>query len=374
MASLKLLSQDELRRNCPFKWHKDIPENGISLGVADIDFTGPAGINEYIKSQLIDGYAFYQKQSGLDSAIDSVVDYLSQFNANISHNSIQITPGTMIGIYSAMKFISKKEGHILSVGPIYGPIHYHATDNGNELRWININHNGLDIDELTNSITRETKMISICNPLNPVGHVFTESEIKAISQICVDYNTICFSDELYAPLVFKGKHSSILQFDDLLDRSISLFGFSKAYGLAGYRSGFLHAGTAIIDGLKDIVNHQLVSPSPVASIVCKYALTSPEVKSWVGVFRKQIHSNTEVASKRFRESGFDCFTPEGGLFVFPNIGVDDIEFKEKCLRETGVQVIEGVEFGPMGKNHIRINCGTSQERLMEAIERIISIL
>ncbi|MHA2031242.1 MAG: pyridoxal phosphate-dependent aminotransferase [Candidatus Kariarchaeaceae archaeon] len=373
MSQIKLLSVNELKTQCPFKWHDNIPDNGISFGVADVDFEGPAGINEFLKSRLDGSFSFYQAQVGMDSAFDSIENYFETKQIQVDRANIQIIPGTMMGIYAAMKYASRREGKIVVLGPIYEPIHKHATDNNNPIEWINIDGK-LDIDLLNENINSETKMIAICNPTNPIGYNFSKPEIKAIRDIVIDNDIVCFSDELYEPLVFNEPLTSVLAIEELRERSICLYGFSKAYGLAGYRSGFMYAGTELIDEIRGITNSLLISPNPIASLVCEYALSDERSRKWVRDFRDLMSSNTKLASRMFRDKGYECITPSSCFFVFPNLRVNDVEFVPRLLENQGVQVAEGQKFGSAGKGHVRINCGTSEERLVEGITRIFQEL
>lgn len=354
----------------PLKWHKHIPEGGISLGVADIDFEGPPGTVDYLKSKLTDDFSFYQAQSGLPSTISSVKDFLFKKKIPVNETSIQIIEGTMMGISIAMRWISKVEGNILVANPIYEPIHRHGSDHGNSVTWTRLTPHGLDIDDLHSKISSRTKMIVFCNPSNPTGHVYTKEELKVIRDLVLDHDLYVFCDELYEPLQFGVGHRSIASFSDITDRCLLLYGFSKAYGLAGYRAGFMYIGPEIED-IKFMANQQMVSPSPIASLVTEYALTSTAVASWVEEFVNQMKLNTEFAVELLKEHGIDCHVPNGCFFVFPHIGIDDTEFESYLLDKYGVQIVAGSRFGPAGKNYIRINCATSKERLKEGIMLII---
>lgn len=370
MATMKILEKSILRKVCPVKWHANIPEDGISLGVADVDFEGPPNLMDYIKENLDNNFVFYQRQTGLKETINHISDFLD--SKAIIHNpsNIQVIPGTMMGIYASMKWASRRDGDVLCVGPIYEPIHRHATDTGNKVIWSSITGLGVDIDQLTEKISNNTKLLVICNPNNPNGYIYSKAELITIRDLCVDNDVLLFADELYEPLVFDKTHYSAGSIEGLSERSILLYGFSKAYGLAGLRSGFMVLGDQINDEVQKIVEAQLVSPSPFASIVCSYALTHPDSQTWKENFRKQMKINTELAWQQFTEQGFDCYKPNGTFFVFPNLKVDDVKFTENLLQHHGVQVVEGSKFGPMGKKHVRINCATSEARLAEALNRI----
>lgn len=371
---MEALTEEELRIFCPLKWHEGIPTGGIGMGIADIDFPGPQGISEWISSRFKDDWAFYQKKEGMDFAVKAALEYTHKLGLRQVH--IQIIPGTMSGIYATMKYISRQEGEIAIINPIYPPIHFHAASENNKISWVSLDEQfSLNIDQLQESVSHSTKLLALVQPNNPTGTVFTDSELKAIRDLAVDYNFICFSDELYSPLVFSKDRKSIGALDGMDTRTISLFGFSKAYGLAGLRAGFMALQLPNSEEIKEIVEHILVSPSPITSLVTEFALKDSRVEKWVREFKTVLRNNTELASNIFDNAGYSCPKPEGGLFVFPDIGEkDDEKFTERLLMEKGVEVVPGSKFGPDGRGRIRINCATSEERLRDGIHRILDFL
>ncbi len=372
---LELLSVKELIETCPVKWHENIPPHGISLGVADVDFKGPDGIIEYIRSNIHEGHNFYQHQGGQPDTIKILQDYFKVRGIEAKSNNLQIIPGTMLGIYAAMKWASRREGKIIMLGPLYEPIHRHATDNNNIIDWVDIHPDGLDIDMLREKVTSDTKMIAINNPCNPIGYIYKREELEIIRDLAIELDLVVFSDELYEPLVFYDKkHITTASIDGLAERTIALYGFSKAYGLAGFRSGFMYLGDKVSEEVKHIVESQLISPSPIASLVTNFALTSQTSKKWVDEFRDHCERVTKKAAQYLNDNNVECVIPNGCFFIYPNIGIDDVKFCEDLLKSEGVQIIPGSVFGPTGKNHLRINCATSEERLMSGLSKMLKEL
>jgi len=368
------MSVEELRKLCPVKWHSQIPADGISLGVADVDFKGPAGAVQYLKDHLREDFSFYQEQAGLDGAIDAAVEYLQHKSIPTSRKNIQIIEGTMMGIYVSMKWISNFPGDLLVLGPIYEPIHRHATTTGNNLHWTPITKNGLDRDHIKQIMEEhQIKMITMCNPTNPIGYVFDTDELQFIADIAEEYDCYVFADELYEPLWFDKPQKSIASIEGMAERSILLYGFSKAYGLAGYRAGFMYIGPDI-DQVKFITSQQIVSPSPVSSLITEFALTDKRAQQWVQDFREHTRKTTRFAADKFNKLGYSCEVPQGCFFVYPDLGIDDQKFSQQLLEEEGIQVVPGSAFGPMGQRHVRINCATSIARLDEAITRIHNLI
>jgi aminotransferase len=284
----------------------------------------------------------------------------------------------MIGIYAVMEWASRKSGNVAIINPIYPPIHKHAKETGNKIKWINLDIKDswhLDPEKLKENINSDTKLLVLNNPNNPTGTVLNYKDIELISDLAEDFNFTCFVDELYYPLVFQNNnHVSLASLAGLYGRTISLHGFSKTYGLAGWRSGFLFIDHPDLNEIKYIIEQLLVSPSPIASSVMEFALIKQSVKKWQIAFNKQIEDNTNLAVRLLNDSGFDCVKPEGTFFVFPNINRNDVAFRNTLLEQYGVEVVPGSEFGPAGSGYIRINCATTPERLEIGLKRIIEAL
>ena len=341
------------------------------MGIADIDFKGPEGLSSFITDHL-DEFDNYQSHEGLPGALKSVRRFLQNKGIpDFGQMDIQVIPGTMLGIYTIMKWASEKEGDVVITNPIYPPIHFHATGEGNVIKWVGTDGDGrMNMDKLSEIVSSSTKLLAINNPNNPNGLVYKEAELKHIRDLAVDYDFTVFSDELYEPLNFQRNHISIGSLEGMQDRTLTLYGLSKAYGLAGYRSGFMSILHPDLIRIKEIVEHLLVSPSPFASLSLEYALDDPRAAEWREAFRNRMRENTSLAWEFFKNAGYECFKPEGNFFVFPKITEDDQKFTGELLK-TGTQVVPGSLFGPEGTGHIRVNVATSKERVELGVKRII---
>ncbi|OLS24937.1 MAG: putative N-acetyl-LL-diaminopimelate aminotransferase [Candidatus Heimdallarchaeota archaeon LC_3] len=366
--NLHVLSIENLRKFCHLKWHDDIPDDGIAMGIADIDFKGPDGLVDFITTHLHEDMSFYGPYEGIPSAIEAGNQFLLSKGIPLSESkNLQIIPGTMMGIYLVLEWISRKLGEILMINPIYPPFINHAKQTCNTIKWLDLqiaDEWHLNEEKLKENVNENIKLLVFNNPDNEVGIVFKEDEIRLISDLSEDYAFPCFVDELYEPLTFKkSNHISLASLENMQNRCFTLFGFPKAYGFAGWRSGFMHLAHPEFEAIKYIVEQILVAPSPVTSLVMEFALTSPKVFKWKIAFRDQMEHNTELVTRLLTENNIECVRPEGGFFVFPKIELEDYKFKKDLLINQGVEVVTGSEFGPAGKGFIRINCATSEERM-----------
>ncbi len=370
-----LLSEQELREKCPLKWCPEVPPNGSALGIADIDFKGPDTVLDFLKAHLKEVYEFYQPREGLPLAINAGLKFLQELGVkSVESEHLQVIPGTMMGIYAAMEWASRQGGEIILIDPIYPPILEHAKNHG-KVKFVHLDETKdwrFDEEAFKHAVTTETTMVALVNPNNPTGTHFQEQELRVIGDLAEEYEFTVFTDELYEPLVFEHEHTPMGAIPQVHGRLISLYGFSKAYGLAGFRSGFLYLNHEQHDEIKHIISEVLVSPSPITSLIMKYALTDPVAQQWKQTFAEKMKETTSYATKYLNDHGIPTIQPRGTFFVFPDIKVNDKDFVNYLMKEHATQIVPGFVFGPAGKHHVRINCATSNERLQKGLERIIS--
>ena len=96
----------------------------------------------------------------------------------------------------------------------------------------------IDIDEVATQITPKTKLMIINSPNNPCGIIIEHSDMEELARLAKENDILVLSDEIYSRLLYEGQHHSIAAFEDMLDRTIILDGFSKTYAMTGWRVGF----------------------------------------------------------------------------------------------------------------------------------------
>ncbi|GIS64685.1 MAG: hypothetical protein CM1200mP3_09330 [Chloroflexota bacterium] len=93
----------------------------------------------------------------------------------------------------------------------------------------------IDIDDVKNQITSNTKLMIVNSPNNPCGSIVGNKELEQLSVLAKEHDIIVLSDEIYIRFLYEGKHKSIASFPEMLDRTIILDGFSKTYAMTGWR-------------------------------------------------------------------------------------------------------------------------------------------
>ena len=236
-----------------------------------------------------------------------------------------------------------------------------------------------DFDRLKNLITPKTKLICLCNPLNPTGKVFTKEELLGLGRLACRHDLIILSDEIWSDIVYKpNTFTSIASLSpDIRDRTVTITGFSKSYGLAGLRIGAVIASNREhYTRLYETSLHQ--STVHGANLLSQVAATAAleECGQWLDEFVSHLHAMRDHSIDRLnRIPGFKSKHPEGCYVAFADItgtGRSSAAIREILFNQAKVAVVPGLPewFGPGAAGYIRLSFATSRAILDEALDRI----
>jgi aspartate/methionine/tyrosine aminotransferase len=367
MAEFETVDRAFLRKRAALKWGPwgaDI----ISLSVADIDFPPPREIKDGIIRAVEEDRAPYGAYGGDPDVLEVICEKLNRVNRiPATPDDVHMIPGTMFSIFLSCYYALKPgDEAVICPGPVYPPF-MENIENAQAVPVFNPldfqNGLKLDLDDLKRRITPKTRLLMVSNPHNPCGRVFTREELEGI--------------ELYEDMIFEGKHLSLASLSPgLFERSISVFGFSKAYGIPGFRIAYIVCHGAHMQELKKRLHGMIVHTDTLAQAAAKAALTKGG--AWLGTFMAHLKKMRDYGIERLlRIPGVHCHVPQATPFLFPNIasfGMTSQEMTAYLEKEARVIVQNGAGYGPPGEGYIRINVATAQSVLKEAFDRIQTAL
>lgn len=241
----------------------------------------------------------------------------------------------------------------------------------------------LQAADLEAAITPKTKWLILNMPSNPTGAAYSESEIKALTDVLLKHPQVwILTDDMYEHLVYGDfKFMTPAQVEPkLYDRTLTMNGVSKAYAMTGWRIGYAAGPLQLIKAMDMVQGQQTSGASSIAQWAAVEALNGPQdfIEKNKAIFQGR---RDLVVSMLNQASGITCPTPEGAFYVYPScaglIGKTapsgkvietDEDFVSELLEAEGVAVVHGSAFG-LGPN-FRISYATSEELLEEACIRI----
>lgn len=243
-----------------------------------------------------------------------------------------------------------------------------------------------DIADLESKITPRTKAIVVINPNNPTGAVYSREVLQQMAALARKHQLLLLADEIYDKILFDdAAHVSLATVaPDLL--CLTFNGLSKAYRVAGYRSGWLvitgptdHA-TSFIEGISLLANMRLC-PNVPAQHAIQVALGGHQSIDDLVLPGGRLLEQRDVAWEKLNEiPGVSCVKPRGALYVFPRLDpevhdiVDDEKLVLDLLLEEKILMTQGTGFNWPAPDHLRIVTLPWARDLAKAIERLGNFL
>jgi aspartate/methionine/tyrosine aminotransferase/Ca2+-binding EF-hand superfamily protein len=237
----------------------------------------------------------------------------------------------------------------------------------------------LDIDEIAALITPRTKLLTVCNPHNPLGRVWQREELEQLVGLAVRHNLWILSDEVWSDIVFEpAKFVSMPSLGpEAARRTFTVYGFSKGYGLAGLRLGLVTAPDEA--ELRELVKGSHADETAYgASTLSQVAGIAAFERGdeWLGRFLAHLKRQRDHAVARLnRIGGVHCHLPDATFVVFPDVSALRISAEEiaATLKDRhGVAVVPGSKefFGPGARGHLRLSLATSRRILDDGLDRL----
>jgi alanine-synthesizing transaminase len=243
-----------------------------------------------------------------------------------------------------------------------------------------------DLADIERKITDRTKAIVIINPNNPTGAVYDDQLLRDLTDIARRHNLIVCSDEIYDKILYDGAtHTPTAAIaPDLL--TLTFNGLSKAYRVAGYRSGWLavcgpkaHA-TSYLEGLTILANMRLCANVPAQHAVATALGGRQSIKELVLPGGRLVEQRDTAYELLTQIPGVSCVRPKGALYAFPKLDPkvyrikDDQQMVLDLLRAERILVVQGSGFNWPEPDHFRLVTLPSKEDLTVAVERIAKFL
>ena len=351
-------------------------KDAISLGVGEPDFETPWHIRDEGIRSLEMGKTFYTSNSGLMELRKEICNYVNR-HYNITYDpakEVLITVGGSEGIDACLRAMLNPGDEVIIPQPSYVSYEPCTILAGGKPVIIDLkgeNEFRLTKEELLDAITEKTKVLVLPFPNNPTGAIMEKKDLQDIAQVCIEKDIFVLSDEIYAELTYKGKHTSIASLPGMQERTILINGFSKAFAMTGWRLGYACGPMEIIQQMTKIHQFCIMCAPTTSQYAAIEAMKAGDED--VDKMRESYDQRRRFLLHAFKEMGLECFEPYGAFYVFPCIkefGMTSDEFATRFLEEEKVAAVPGTAFGNSGEGYLRISYAYSLERLKIAMERL----
>lgn len=360
---------------------------GLSLG--EPDFNTPDYIKEAAKQAINDDYNSYTPVDGYVELKDAIITKFKRDNdLNYEHAQIVVSTGAKQALYNIAQVVLNKGDEVILPCPYwvsYRDIVKLADGVPVEVPTSIESDFKMTANQLEAAITPKTKMLWYSSPCNPSGSIYSEDELRAMSDVLQRHpQIVVVSDEIYEHINYGvTAHASMAAFEDMYNRTVTVNGVAKAFAMTGWRIGYIGAPSYIARACNKLQGQVTSGANCIAQrAVITALLESPDrIQYMVDEFKER---RKIILGLLNDIEGFQCNEPEGAFYVYPDVtayfgktlnGVtinNASDFAMYLLEHANVATVTGDAFG--NGNCIRISYAASEKELREAVERIKGVL
>jgi len=365
---------------------KELEQKGIDvihLEIGDPDFDSPPKVVEAACDALRSGFTHYTISAGMKEFREVAAKVTMRSRGFLpTIDQILVTPGANIQLYLAIACLVNPGEEVIITDPCfvsYTSIIELCGAKAVKVPLYESNEFKIDPKDLRKAVTKKTRMIMINSPNNPTGAVMNEEEIKEIYGIAESFDLYLLSDEVYGRMVYIDDHTQFFTptiYDQCKERTLLVHSFSKSYAMTGWRIGAIAGPEEVIQRMALLLETITSCVSPFIQLAAVQAMTSSQdnIDGMISTYRKR---RDLIVSGLNDVDGIQCLKPGGAFYVFPNIkgtGLTAEEFSNQLLEKVGVATCPGNYFGEAGEGYVRFCYASSEENILEAINRIKKFL
>ncbi len=373
-----MIQTPERRNSDSIKWGL-YNEDVLPLWVADMDFTSPPSVIEALQQRAAHGVFGYARESTeLKELIAARMENL--YGWKIKLEDILLLPGVVAAFNLVCQAVAQPGESILIQPPVYPPFFSAPGYAGARAVFNNINLNtageyAIDLEDFEAAIEKDTRAFLLCNPHNPLGRVFTKTELIGMAQICLKHGLVICSDEIHSDLVFEGyQHIPIASLDKEVEaRTVTLLAPSKTYNIAGLECSALICTNPDLRVRIQKARRGLLGWVNLMGMTAGLAAYK-HGDEWLKQVLYLLQGNRDYLIQYLAEKipGIHMIRPEATYLAWLdcrelNLPQSPAQF---LLEKARVALNNGEDFGEPGKGYVRLNFGCSRETLTEALDRI----
>src|SRR5256885_16593256 len=361
----------------------------VNLAQGFPDFPAPADIKRAAQEAVasdVNQYAITWGAKNLRNAIARQMKVWQNIDVD-PEKEITVCCGSTEAMISTLLAVCNAGDEVVIFEPFYENYGPDSVLSGAKPKFVKLSppheENGewtFDEKELRRAFAKHTKAIILNTPNNPTGKVFTRSELELIRDLCLEFDVLAITDEIYEHILYDGtEHISMASLEGMRDRTVTINGMSKTYSVTGWRVGWAVAPERITNAIRKVHDFLTVgAPAPLQEAGAA-ALGLPDgyyAKLAEGYRVRRDHLIPALVA-----AGFRCFRPRGAYYVMTDISVfgfkDDVEFTRYLVKDVGVAAVPGSSFyknQAKGRTKLRFCYCKKDETLTAADDRLAKLV
>jgi aspartate aminotransferase len=370
------------------KRRKAAGEDVLDLGVGEPDFDTPAPVAQAGMQAVQKGLTRYPPNVGIAELRRGIAGQLSRMSPGrtIDPDQLVVSSGSKQSIFNACFTLFGPKDRVLIPAPAWVSypqiVHLSRAEPvlvPGDLEW-GLKVSARDLDKHSNKSTRG---LILCSPCNPTGAVYTLAELRSIAEWAKKNDIWIISDEIYRRINYgPGPAPSLLDLpEELLDRTVIIYGASKAYAMTGWRIGAAYAPPHLVKAMAALQSHTTTGANQPAMWAASAAFTDDKVEADVVRMVAAFRRRRDYLVDRFRSQapGVEFVEPHGAFYFFFRVdGIREQDpvtgtlFCEQLMKQEGVALVPGAAFGD--DRWVRLSYAVSDAELEVALDRVLRLI
>ncbi|MEB3351138.1 MAG: pyridoxal phosphate-dependent aminotransferase [Cyanobacteriota bacterium] len=369
------------RRAFNLRW-ATLPADVIPLTAADPDFAVAPAVREALARHAREGVFSYAPPEGLPEFREACARFCRERRGcPADPERILAVDGAAAGLRHLCRLLLAPGEEAIIFDPVDFLFQTAVEAAGGRVRRLPVDplSGVLGLERLEELVSPATRLLAVCNPLNPVGRVLGRAELQALAAFAERHDLQILSDEVWSDIVFPPQRFLSLAALDpaVAARTWTVHGFSKSHGLAGLRVAYVLCPDAA--ACQRLLQASLAptTMAGVASLSQLAAVAALEgADDWLAAWLEHLRRRRDQAVAALAAMpGVALSPPEGTYTLFPRVdhhGLDGEGLARWLLDHQRLAVVPGLArwFGPGAAGHLRLVFGTSEAILAEGLVRL----
>ncbi len=375
------ITLDWLRNKPGTKWHTT--PNAIAAWVADMDFAPPPVVIEALQRTLATGdlgYADWRAPVGGTGATDIFIERCARrYGWHIDEPDTKELADVVQGIQIVLHLCTEPGDRVVMHTPSYPPFLHSVEDDGRVVVPVPAQRSEtsptgwtFDYDALDATLTESpAKVLLLCHPHNPTGHVFDEAELRVLAALAERHDLLIISDEIHADLTYApAVHQPMNLFAP--GRTVTIHAASKAFNLAALHFAIMHVDAPQVSAaLKSVPPHLFGATNLMGAVGAEVAWRDGD--EWLTAVLAHLDRQRALLGSLLAEQmpAVGYVAPSATYLAWLDcraLGLGDDP--SATFLERGVRLSEGPNFGSGGHGFARLNFATSSAVLRQIVDRM----
>jgi N-succinyldiaminopimelate aminotransferase len=359
--------------------------HAVNLGQGAPDFDGPPEVLGAAVAAVNSQLNQYAPGLGMQAVREAIARHAERFYGQKIDPTCQVvvTSGATEAVFAAILGLTDPGDEVIVFQPGYDTYVPNMVMAGVRPRYVTLRGEAwiFDPEELARAFTPRTRAIIVNTPHNPTGKVYSREELGIIAELCVKYDAVAITDEVYEHILYDGvPHTRLATLPGMSERTLTISSLGKTFTVTGWKVGWAIGAESLVNAVNQahqFITFAVASPLQAAAVT---ALGLPD--AFFANLQATYQGKRDLMLDILRGAGFRAFKPQGSYFVMadwrgiaPGHVKDDVQFARWLIEKVGVACIPPSFFYQdpdrhLGKYFTRFAVCKKDETLAAAAERL----